>query len=76
MKEFIEFVAKALVDQPEMVEVNEVQGSRTTVYELRVDGPDLGKVIGRGGQTAKAMRTLLAAISARRGKRVVLEILE
>ena len=47
MKEFIEFVAKALVDQPDMVSVNEVQGSRTTVYELRVDSPDLGKVIGQ-----------------------------
>jgi predicted RNA-binding protein YlqC (UPF0109 family) len=76
MKEFIEYVVRALVDQPDSIEVNEVVGSRTTVYELRVGQGDLGKVIGKNGQTAKAIRTLLAAISARQGKRAVLEILE
>lgn len=76
MREFIEYVVRALVDQPEAVEVSEIQGSRTTVYELRVGQGDLGKVIGKSGQTAKSIRTLLAAASARQGKRAVLEILE
>ena len=76
MKEFIEQIVRALVDNPGMVDVREVEGSRTTVYELRVGDGDLGKVIGKQGQTAKAMRTLLAAAAARQGKRAVLEILE
>ena len=76
MKEFIEQIVRALVDNPDLVDVREVEGSRTTVYELRVGNDDLGKVIGKQGQTAKAMRTLLAAASARQGKRAVLEILE
>ena len=76
MKAFIEFIAKHLVDNPEAVVVTEVEGEKTTVYELRVGDGDLGKVIGRKGQTAKSIRTLLAAASAKRGKRAVLEILE
>jgi hypothetical protein len=76
MKDFIEFIVKALVDNPDQVEVTEVVGSRTTVYELHVGQGDLGKVIGKQGQTAKSIRTLLAAVSARQGKRAVLEILE
>ena len=76
MKEFIEFIAKHLVDNPDAVAVNEIEGERTTVFELRVGDGDLGKVIGRKGQTAKSIRTLLAAASAKRGKRSVLEILE
>lgn len=76
MKEFIEFIAKHLVDHPEAVKVTEVEGEKTTVFELRVGEGDLGKVIGRKGQTAKSIRTLLAAASAKRGKRAVLEILE
>jgi len=76
MKEFIEFIAKHLVDNPEAVNVSEVEGEKTTVYELRVGDGDLGKVIGRKGQTAKSIRTLLSAASAKRGKRSVLEILE
>jgi len=76
MKEFIEFIAKYLVDQPDKVSVTEVEGEKTTVYELRVGDGDLGKVIGRKGQTAKSIRTLLTAASAKRGKRAVLEILE
>jgi uncharacterized protein len=67
---------RALVDHPDEITLVEIEGTRTTVYELRVGQGDLGKVIGRGGQTAKAMRTLLSAISARQGKRAVLEILE
>ena len=76
MKEFIELIVKYLVDNPDQVEVTEVEGSRTTVYELHVAQPDLGKVIGKQGQTAKSIRTLLAAAAARQGKRAVLEILE
>jgi predicted RNA-binding protein YlqC (UPF0109 family) len=76
MKEFIDFIVRRLVDQPDKVTVDEVEGARTTVYELRVGEGDLGKVIGKQGQTAKAIRTLLAAASARIGKRSVLEILE
>ena len=76
MKEFIEFIAKNLVDNPDDVSVKEVEGERTTVYELRVGTSELGKVIGKKGQTAKSIRTLLGAASAKLGKRAVLEILE
>lgn len=76
MKEFIEYVVKHLVDKPDEVHVNEVDGERTTVYELRVGAGDMGKIIGRRGQTAKSLRTILAAASAKKGKRAVLEILE
>ncbi len=76
MKDFIEFIVKHLVDHPDQVHVNEVDGERTVVFELRVGPGDMGKVIGRRGQTAKSLRTLLAAASAKMGKRAVLEILE
>ncbi len=76
MKSFVEFIAKHLVDKPDEVQVTEVEGERVTVYELRVGEGDLGKVIGKRGQTAKSIRTLLAAASAKQGKRAVLEILE
>ncbi len=76
MKEFIETIVKALVDNPNEVDLTEIQGARTTVYELRVGPGDLGKVIGKHGQTAKSIRTIIAAISAKKGKRAVLEILE
>jgi len=76
MKEFIEFIVKHLVDNPNEVKVNEIDGERTVVFELRVGEGDMGKVIGRRGQTAKSLRTLLAAASAKNGKRAVLEILE
>lgn len=76
MKSLIEAMAKALVDKPESVSVAEVEGERTTVYELRVDTSDLGKVIGKQGKTAKAMRTILGAAGTKIGKRCVLEILE
>jgi predicted RNA-binding protein YlqC (UPF0109 family) len=72
VKEFIETIVKALVDHPEEVDLTEVQGERTTVYELRVGAG----VIGKHGQTAKSIRTLISAISAKKGKRAVLEILE
>ena len=76
MREFIENIAKHLVDKPDEVNVTEIDGERTIVYELRVGQGDLGKVIGKRGQTAKSIRILLAAASAKRGKRAVLEILE
>ncbi len=76
MKEFVEYIVKHLVDNPNDVHVNEIDGERTVVFELRVGEGDMGKVIGRRGQTAKSLRTLLAAASAKNGKRAVLEILE
>lgn len=76
MREFIDYITRALVDNPDQVDVKEIQGTRTVVFELRVAQTDLGKVIGKGGQTARSIRILLAAVSARQGKRAVLEILE
>jgi hypothetical protein len=76
MKELVEVMAKALVDKPEDVSVNEIDGEKTTVYELRVAAGDLGKVIGKQGKTARAMRTILSASGTKIGKRCVLEILE
>lgn len=76
MKVLIELMAKSLVDKPEEVAVAEVDGERTTVYELRVATSDLGKVIGKQGKTARAMRTILSAAGTKLGKRCVLEILE
>ena len=76
MRELIEYIAKALVDNPEEVAVSEVQGEVTSVIELRVAKSDLGKVIGKEGRTARAMRTLLTAASTKVKKRAVLEIIE
>ncbi len=76
MKELIKYIAQALVDNPEQVEVSEVEGNRTSVLELKVAQEDLGKVIGRQGRTARAMRTILSASSAKIKKRTVLEIIE
>ena len=76
MKDLLEEIAKALVDHPEDVAIKEVEGEQTTVLELRVRTEDLGKVIGRQGRTARAIRTLLAAAGMKIQKRFVLEILE
>ena len=76
MKELVEAIAKALVDHPDEVQVKSVEGSQVTVLELRVHPEDLGKVIGRQGRTAKAMRTLLGAGGMKMRKRFTLEILE
>ena len=76
MKDLVEQIAKALVDQPDKVQVREVLGEQTTVLELRVATEDLGKVIGKQGKTARAVRTLLAAAGIKLRKRFVLEILE
>jgi hypothetical protein len=76
MRELIEIVAKALVDFPDQVQVNVVEGQQTTVLELRVAPADLGKVIGKQGRTARAVRTILGAAGMKLRKRFVLEILE
>ena len=76
MKELIKYMAQALVDHPDQVEVSEVVGEQTSVIELRVAKEDLGKVIGIQGRTAKAMRTVLSAASTKIRKRTVLEIIE
>jgi predicted RNA-binding protein YlqC (UPF0109 family) len=76
MKDLVKYIAKALVDYPEQVEVNEVVGNQTSVLELKVAKEDLGKIIGKQGRTARAIRTILSAASAKIKKRTVLEILE
>ncbi|MEN8162500.1 MAG: KH domain-containing protein [Acidobacteriota bacterium] len=76
MKDLLVEIAKALVDNPDEVNVTEVEGEQTTVLELRVREEDLGKVIGRQGRTARALRTLLSAAGMKVHKRFVLEILE
>jgi predicted RNA-binding protein YlqC (UPF0109 family) len=76
MKVMIEMIAKALVDKPDEVEVTEVEGEQTTVIELKVAKEDLGKVIGKQGRTARALRTILSAASTKIRKRSVLEIIE
>jgi len=76
LKELVAFIAKALVDDPDAVNVRAVEGEKTIILELTVGEGDLGKVIGKDGRTARAMRTLLAATSAKQSKRAVLEILE
>jgi len=76
MKALIEFMAKSLVDTTEDVAVAEIEGERTTVFELRVAKSDIGKVIGRQGNTARAMRTILNAAGAKLEKRCILEILD
>ena len=74
MKSLIEFIAKSLVDHPDDVQVSEVEGEQTTVLELKVAQDDLGKVIGKQGRIAKAMRTVVKAASARENRKVTVEI--
>ena len=76
MKDLITYIAKALVDKPEEVVVTEIEGEQTSVLELKVAKEDLGKVIGKQGRTARAMRTILSAASTKINKRSVLEIIE
>lgn len=76
LKELVDYIAKSLVDRPDEVQVTEVGGEQTVVYELRVAKEDLGKVIGKQGRTARAIRTILGAASTKLKKRSVLEILE
>jgi len=75
-KELVAYVAKSLVDEPDEVEVNMIEGEKSTILELKVAAGDVGKVIGKHGRIAKAIRTILSASSTRTGKRVVLEILD
>lgn len=76
MKDLIEFIVKALVDDPSAIEVEEVEAENSTTYKLRSAKNDIGKVIGKRGRTASAIRTIMTAVSARQGKKAVLEILE
>ena len=76
IKELVIFIARSLVDDPDRVEVREVEGEQTSVIELKVAKSDLGKVIGKQGRTARAMRTILSAASTKIRKRAVLEIIE
>ena len=76
MKDLITYIAEALVDYPDQVSVSEIEGEQTSVLELKVAKEDLGKVIGKQGRTARAMRTILSAVSTKIRKRAVLEILE
>jgi len=76
MKDFIEFIAKSLVDYPDEVEVRKIDGEKTVVFELRVNKSDIGKIIGKSGRTIRAIRTLLTTTAAKHGQRAVLEILE
>ena len=75
MKELLEYIAKALVDHPEEVDVSLVEGERSIILELRVSPEDMGKVIGKQGRIAQAIRTLVKAASVKEGKRVMVEIL-
>jgi hypothetical protein len=75
-KELVEYIAKSLVDDPSGVVVNVIEGEKSTILELKVAEGDIGKVIGKQGRIAKAVRTILSASSAKSGKRVVLEILD
>ncbi len=76
MKELVKFIAQSLVDNPDAVQVTEIEGEQTSVLELKVAKEDLGKVIGKQGRTARAMRTILSAASTKIRKRAVLEIIE
>ena len=76
MKELVEAIAKALVDNPDQVHVRAIEGEQITVFELRVHKSDLGQVIGRQGSTAKAIRTILSAVGMKLRRRFTLEILE
>jgi len=75
-KDLVEYIAKTLVDDPSEVLVNQIEGEKSTILELRVAAEDLGKVIGKHGRIAKAIRTVLSASATKTGKRVVLEILD
>lgn len=76
LRELVEFVAKSLVDEPDAVEVRQVEGERSLIIELRVAPKDMGKVIGKQGRIAKALRTVVKAAAVRTGKRVTVEILQ
>ncbi len=74
MKELVEYIAKSLVDDPSQVQVREIEGATSIILELSVAQEDMGRVIGRNGRVANAIRTLLRVVAAKQGKRVNLEI--
>ena len=76
MKELIELIIKGIVDNPDKVEVNEIIGEKTSIFEVRVDSNDIGKVIGRQGRNIKAIRTIVNAAAQKDDKRVVIEIVD
>ncbi len=76
LKKLIEYIVKALVDNPEKVEVKEIAGDKSIIYELKVGEGDLGKVIGKEGRTVNAIRTVITAAAMKQGKRTILEIIE
>jgi predicted RNA-binding protein YlqC (UPF0109 family) len=75
VKELIEYIARSLVDQPDQVKVTQVEGEQSVIFELQVAQEDMGKIIGKEGRIANAIRTLLKVAAAREGKRAVLEII-
>ncbi|MBZ4687133.1 MAG: uncharacterized protein PWQ96_376 [Clostridia bacterium] len=75
MKDLVEYIAKSLVDNPEAVEVTQIEGEKSLILELKVASEDMGKVIGKQGRIAKAIRTVVKAAAAREGRKVVVEIL-
>ncbi|MCJ7667095.1 MAG: KH domain-containing protein [Anaerolineae bacterium] len=74
MKELVEYMVKSLVENPDQVEVREIDGTHSVIFEVRVAKEDMGRVIGKGGRVANAMRTLLRVAAIRQGKRAILEI--
>jgi len=74
MRELVEFIAKSLVDDPSQVYVSEIEGENSVILELRVGPEDMGRIIGKGGRTVNAMRTLVRVLAAKQGKRVTLEV--
>ena len=74
MKELVEFIAKSIVDDPSQVHVSEIKGENSVILELRVGPEDMGRVIGKGGRTVNAVRTLIRVLAAKQGKRVTLEV--
>jgi predicted RNA-binding protein YlqC (UPF0109 family) len=76
MKDLIEYIAKHLVENPDAVEVHEIEGEKTLIIELGVAPEDIGRIIGKNGRTARALRTILNAVAMKKDRRAVLEILE
>jgi len=76
LKELTEYIVKALVDHPDKVEVKEISGEKSIIFELKVGEGELGKVIGKEGRTAKAIRTIISSAAMKQGKRTVIEIIE